>query len=124
MWLCSSPAACSIGRHSSGLDDEGVAALAAAASLSPAPSAAVPTAPDGDDHEDDIPNRYFVFQGIRFVADDLSARVRRARLTVGTTTADFHAVAAAGGLSHAEVARRMAERLGLIRLQPRSLIDW
>ena len=25
---------------------------------------------------------------------------------------------------HAEVARRMAERLGLIRLQPRSLIDW
>lgn len=95
----------SIGRRSSGLD-EGVAALAAAASLSPAPSAAVPTAPDGDDHEDDIPNRYFVFQGIRFVADDLSARVRRARLTVGTTTADFHAVAAAGGLSHAEVARR------------------
>jgi malonyl-CoA O-methyltransferase len=25
---------------------------------------------------------------------------------------------------HAEVARRMAERLGLIRLQPRSLVDW
>ena len=25
---------------------------------------------------------------------------------------------------HAEVARRMAERLGLIRLQPRALIDW
>ena len=99
----------SIGRRSSGFDDDGVTALAAAvataaSSLPPAAPSAVP-APD-DNEKDDIPNRYFVFQGIRFIADDLSGKVRRARLTVGTTTADFHAVAAAGGLTHAEVTRR------------------
>lgn len=94
----------SIGRHSSGLDDAAISALAATAiAAAPAPA----DAKDTRDEKDDIPNRYFVFQGIRFIADDLSGRVRRARLTVGITTADFHAVAAAGGLTHAEVARRM-----------------
>ena len=103
----------SIGRRSSGLDDDAVSALLAAAAiagaLAPSAAAAAPApadAKDAKDEKDDIPSRYFVFQGIRFVADDLTGRVRRARLTVGTTTADFHAVAAAGGLTHAEVARR------------------
>ena len=93
----------SIGRRASGLDDDAVATLAAAAGAAAPPGAPSDAAKDA---KDDIPNRYFIFQGIRFVADDLSGRVRRARLTVGTTTADFHAVAAAGGLTHVEVARR------------------
>ena len=95
----------SIGWRSSGFDDDGIAALAAATSASSAvSSSAVPVPAPGE--KDDIPNRYFVFQGIRFIADDVSGSLRRARLTVGTTTADFHAVVDAGGLTHAEVARR------------------